>query len=330
MTAQPVSGPDGSVFIIESGYSLRHLNATLSHYRRNFFIFLLPLVCVGIIGGWWLARKSLAPIERMAAAARAVTSESLGTRIPSQEKGDELGQLAAVLNDMLERLEEAFQRIEKFSGDMAHELRTPLTVLKGEAERALVSNASADELRAVIAAQAEMFERLNALINDLLLLARKGTRGSAEHDVIPIDLADCIREAVETFAPIAEDCGIALELVPLSSCRVRGSNAALNRAFSNIIDNALKYTPRGGKVNIEINGNIIKIRDTGRGIAPEDLPHVFERFYRAKSSGGSSGFGLGLSICKQIIEEHRGIIAISSNQAEGTEVRIQLPPAESS
>jgi two-component system heavy metal sensor histidine kinase CusS len=192
MTLQAVRARGESPYLIESGYSMRPLLKTPQNYRRNFVRVLLPLALVGVAGGWWLAKKSLAPIARMADAARAISHESLDRRIPVQGTDDELDRLAAVLNGMLERLEEAFSRIDHFSADLAHELRTPLTALKGEAERALPGDLAADELRSVIAAQSETVDRLNALIADLLFLARTGGRPTPAASGL-VDLRGVIR-----------------------------------------------------------------------------------------------------------------------------------------
>jgi len=330
MTAQAVRAEGDVVYVIESGYSLRPIFKTLGNYRRNFVRFLVPLLIIAIAGGWWLARKSLAPIADMANAARAISYESLEKRIPVKGTGDELDQLAQVLNRMLERLEDAFQRIERFSSDLAHELRTPLTALKGESERALMGARSPDELRSVIAAQAETYDRLNGMIADLLLLARGGA-GEARARFQPVDLAAAIREAVETFQPVADDLGVTLASAGLDDpCPAEGEPSALRRVFSNLLDNALKHTPAGSSVSVEVRvdrDGTVRVRDTGCGIAPDDLPHVFDRFYRADRSRSreTGGFGLGLSICKRIVEEHGGTISVRSEVGAGTEVTVRLP-----
>ena len=330
VTAQAVRSKGKVVYVVAVGYSTRPVHKMLHHYRSNFFRILLPLVVVGILGGWWLARKSLAPIADMTEAARAISRESLQKRIPVQGSDDELDRLAVVLNEMLGRLQEAFERIERFSSDLAHELRTPLTALKGEAEQALLGKGSADELRELIAQHAETYEQLNGMVTDLLTLSRQGTP-PAKRQFERTDLAACVRETVSDFTPPAEDAGVTLTCsCPAEPCLVEGRLSALWRVLSNLLGNALKHTPSGGSVSVALEPGeelIVTIRDTGTGIAAEDLPHVFDRFYRGDKSRAreTGGFGLGLSICKRIVEDHGGSISIKSEAGRGTEVIVRLP-----
>ena len=330
VTAQAVRSEGKVVYVVAVGFSTRPVYKTLHNYRANFFRILLPLVVVGILGGWWLSRKSLAPIADMTGAARAISRESLQKRIPIQGSDDELDRLAVVLNEMLGRLQEAFERIERFSSDLAHELRTPLTALKGEAEQALLGTTSADELRALIAQHAETYDQLNGMVSDLLTLSRKGTPPASKR-YEPMDLAACIRKTVDTFAPLAEEAGVALTCsCPAEPCLVCGKASALWRVFSNLFSNALRYTPNGGSVSATLEPGeelTVTVKDTGGGIAAEDLPNIFDRFYRGDKSRAreSGGFGLGLSICKQIVEDHGGSISIKSEAGQGTEVTVRLP-----
>ena len=332
MTAEPVWSGGEIKYVVETGYYLKRTERTLHNYRMNLLRVLVPLVVIGIVGGWLLARKSLAPIANMTSTAQAISRESLQKRIPVRGSGDELDRLAEVLNEMLDRIQESFERTERFSSDLAHELKTPLTVLKGEVEAALIGNRSADELRTIIAEQAETYDRLNGMIADLLLLSRKAAE-AARPQSRPADVRDCAHEAVDTFAPLAEEAQVELSASYADRpCEVQGDKSSLCRVFSNLLDNAIKHTPAGGRVSVDVRAGekcTITVRDTGRGIEPEDLPHVFERFYRgdrarSRETGGS---GLGLSICKQIVENHRGSISIRSQPGRGTDVTIELPLA---
>jgi two-component system heavy metal sensor histidine kinase CusS len=331
VTIQAVAANGQVRCLVETGYSMRPLITTLRQYRRNFAQILLPLVLVGVIGGWWLARQSLAPIGRMAETAKTISHQSLCKRLPEQGRGDELDRLATVLNDMLGRLQEAFERIDHFSSDLAHELRTPLTELKGEAERALVAELSAEELRSVIAAHSEIVDRLNAMVTDLLYLARHGAIGRLD-SYARVDLAECITDTAEVFAPLAETARIELAVsLPEAPCCVRGDWFSLCRAVSNLLDNSLKHTPAGGRIAVELAvgpPHRIVVRDTGEGIPASDLPRVCDRFYRADRSRSrrTGGFGLGLSMCKQIAEDHGGSIRIQSELRGGTTVTLELPP----
>ncbi|MFH1730422.1 MAG: heavy metal sensor histidine kinase [Planctomycetota bacterium] len=332
VTAQAVRSKGRVVYVVAVGYSTRPVYKMLHNYRSSFLRILVPLAVVGILGGWWLSRKSLAPIADMTEAARAISRESLQKRIPVQGSDDELDRLAVVLNEMLGRLQESFERIERFSSDLAHELRTPLTALKGEAEQVLLGKGSADELRALIAQHAETYEQLNGMVTDLLTLSRQGTP-AAKRQSERTDLAACIRETVDTFVPMAEEAGVALTCsCPAEPCLVEGGAAALWRVLSNLLSNALRHTPSGGNVSVTLEPGeelSVTVKDTGGGITAEDLPHVFDRFYRGDKSRAreTGGFGLGLSICKQIVEDHGGSISIKSEAGRGTEVIVRLPSA---
>ncbi len=330
ITAQAVRSAGKVAYVVESGYYLKQMEKVLQNYRRNFLRVLVPFVFVGIAGGWWLARKSLSPIADMTATAQTISRESLKNRIPVKGTSDELDRLAEVLNEMLDRLQESFERIEQFSSDLAHEFRTPLTVLKGEAESALTGKRSADELRTIIAEQAEAYDHLSRMITDLLLLSRKEA-GTAKTKFGAVDVGTCVRQVADAFDPLAKEAGIELRVsCPDTPCQVRGDESALGRLFSNLVENAIKHTPARGEVTIDVQAGetcTVRVNDTGIGIPPEDLPHIFDRFYRADRSRSrdTGGFGLGLSICKQIAETHRVSIHISSEVGRGTEVTVKLP-----
>ena len=218
----------------------------------------------------------------------------------------------------------------RFSSDLAHELRTPLTSLKGEAERALTENCSTDELRSIIASQAEVYEHLNSMITDLLMLSRGGS--APKSSLMTLDVAACAREAVDAFAALAEDAGVELAFsCPGGPCTAKGDRSALRRLFSNLLDNSIKHTASGGRISVTVQPggprHVVTVDDTGEGIPAEDLPHVFERFYRGDRSRSrdTGGFGLGLSICRQIADDHGGDISIESHVGQGTKVTVTLP-----
>jgi len=329
-TAEAVWDAGKLAYVVETGYSARPIYKTMENYRKNFARVLLPLLVLGVTGGWWLARKSLAPIADITNAAQAISRESLGQRIPVKGAEDELDRLAEVLNEMLDRLRESFERVDRFSSDLAHELRTPLTSLKGEAERALTEPCTADELRGIIASQAEVYDHLNTMITDLLLLSRGGNAPTSSLGAL--DVAACVGEAVDAFMVLAEDAGVQLAFSrPDRPCMAKGDRSALRRLFSNLLDNSIKHTGAGGTISVTVQAggprHAVTVDDTGEGIPAEDLPHVFERFYRGDRSRSrdTGGFGLGLSICRQIADDHGGEIAIESQAGRGTKVTITLP-----
>jgi len=232
MTAEAVRSRGRLRYVVETGYHLKRTEWTLRNYRMNLLRVLVPLVVIGIVGGWLLARKSLAPIADMTSTAQTISRASLQKRIPVKGSGDELDRLAEVLNEMLDRIQESFERTERFSSDLAHELKTPLTALKGEVEAALIGDRSADELRVIIAEQAETYDRLNSMITDLLLLARKAP-DAARPQFRPFDVRDCAHEAVDTFAPLAEEAQVELSAAyPDRPCEVQGDKSSPQAAGS--------------------------------------------------------------------------------------------------
>ncbi|MBN1422745.1 MAG: HAMP domain-containing protein, partial [Planctomycetes bacterium] len=272
---------DGRVWKTQTAASLKFVAKTLLNYRRNIAYVLLPLIAVGIAAGLFLARRALHPVAEMVEVARHISSTSLHRRLVLRGTGDELDDLADALNGMLARLDEAFQRIERFSSDLAHELRTPITQLKGETEAALMSKAGDAELRDLIARHAEIYDSIKNMITDLLSLIRAGSPGVPRARE-PLDLHPLLTELVETFRPSAEEKGVRLEWAPPEgTLPIAGDRPTLARMISNVLDNAIRHTATGGSVALvgERAAGVVEVivRDTGEGIAPEDLPHVFER-----------------------------------------------------
>ncbi len=325
---------DGRIWTSETAISLGYVDAMLDNYERNMWIFTVPLLIAGVAGGIFLARKALRPVVRMAATAREISSHNISRRLPLRGTGDELDHLANAINGMLDRLEEAFLRIERFSTDLAHELRTPITQLVGETEAALVSDMGEGDLRDVLAHHAETYASMASLTNDVLGLLRAGTPGSAAERV-RVDLPRLLEEVVESFRPLAEESGVLLSYscsAPEVTFECRPPS--IRRMLSNLLDNALRYSTAGGSVEVVVAsaGHAIDISviDHGEGISAKDLPRVFERFYRSQTTRNTrTGFGLGLSIVKQIVEEHGGTVTLESAEGEGTRVDVRLPLSRS-
>jgi heavy metal sensor kinase len=300
--------------------------------RRRFLVILVGLAPLALLGaaagGWWIAGRALAPVDRIAETARRITAEDLARRIDSPPTEDEIGRLVAVLNDMLERLERAFATARQFSADAAHELRTPLTILKGELEVGLGAVPSDDEIHRVLASCLEEVDRLIALVEDLLFLARADA-GMAERAREPIDLAEVLADAAPALHALAERAGVSLALHPAPELVVRGSAPQLLRIVLNLADNAIKYTPRGGRVDVALRGDgdaaVLEVRDTGAGIPLDEQAHLFERFYRGDPARGRGGTGLGLALVRSLAELHGGRIAIESAPGRGSCFRVTLP-----
>lgn len=325
---------DGRVTeIIQVGMALRRTRAVRDRYFDTLIV-LIPLgVGLAALGGAIIARVALRPVDEMARTARRITAEDLSRRVERRGTGDELDRLAETLNGMLERLDEAFGQTRRFAADAAHELRTPLTVLRGGIEVALRMERPPDEYRRVLASSLEEVERLIRLAEDLLLLSRSlaGPEGSRA----PVDLEPLVLEVFDVGARIGRDAGVSVRVDATAPVTVAGDPTALRRALLNLVENAVKYTPAGGKVEIGLRQGDgvaeITVADTGLGIEPADLERIFEPFVRldtarARDTGGA---GLGLAIARSIVVAHGGTIAVESRPGSGSRFVIRLPSTPS-
>ena len=283
------------------------------------------------LGGWFLAGRALRPVDAMVANARRISSEDLSLRLAGENRDDELGRLAAVLNEMLARLERSFAGARQFSADAAHELRTPLTILKGELGVALRKASLDDATSAALESCVEEVDRLAALVEDLLFLAR------ADADAVsfarePVDLAALAADAAPALHALAEAADVALTLEAGSPVVVRGSESLLFRVLMNLAENAIKYAGSGRKVTVTVRRDggdaLLEVSDTGPGIPAADLERIFDRFYRADPARSRSGTGLGLALARSIVRVHGGTIRVDSPPGGGTCFRVRLPPAD--
>jgi heavy metal sensor kinase len=300
--------------------------------RTRFLFILLGLAPVALggagIGGWFLARRALAPVDAMVETARKIGAEDLSRRIQATTSNDELGRLAAVLNDMLARLEHSFAAVRHFSADAAHELRTPLTILKGELEVALRSVPAEPEYQRVLTSCLEEVDRLSALVEDLLFLARSDS-GNVKLAQTPVNFAEVLEEVTPALRALSETAGITFTLTAPPAVWVQGNGPMLFRLIFNLGENAIKYTPPGGTVEIVLSqdGTTAKlaVRDTGLGIAPEEQARIFDRFYRGDPARGRGGTGLGLALARSIALIHNGQISVESGLGKGSCFQVVLP-----
>jgi heavy metal sensor kinase len=326
-----ISLPSGS-YLLQVGTSLGFFDDAL---RKLLTIFLItgPLAVGGTLWvGYLLARKALAPVDRMVAAAAAITAIRLDRRLEVPPTHDELARLAETFNGMFERLEGSFDRIRRFTADAAHELRTPLTVIRTCSEVALRSPRSPERDRRVLEDIVDEADRLGRLVAQLLFLCRDDDGGGARReDIVALD--EVAREVVDLMQIPACEKSVELSVEDLDASLVRGDGDRLRQLIINLIDNAVKYTPPGGRVTVTVRGELdrghvrVEVVDTGCGIPAEHLKHVFERFYRIDSSRSraTEGTGLGLAICRSIVEGHRGRIWIQSEVGRGTRAAFELP-----
>ena len=317
------------VRIIQVGSSLDRPRGVLRRYLQTLVI-LIPLgVGLAAAGGAVIARKALRPVDEMAAAARRITAEDLDQRIARQNTDDELDRLAATLNGMLARLDEAFRQMRRFAADAAHELRTPLTALKGGIEVSLRQARTADEYRRVLESSLEDVDRLITVAEDLLMLSRAAAGPETPRPAI--DLEPLVLEALETGTRLAQRTGVHVMVGHVEPAVVRGDAAALGRAMRNLVENAVKYTPADGKVVLTLRVAdgcaVFAVEDSGIGIAPEDRERIFEPFVRVDSARArdTGGSGLGLAIARSIIVAHGGTLTVDSEVGAGSRFTITLP-----
>ncbi|HET9129617.1 MAG TPA: ATP-binding protein, partial [Terriglobia bacterium] len=320
----------GKNYMLQVGMSLQSKQVALDRFIR-LTVWLIPLgLLIAGTSGWFMARRVLRPVQDIARAAKLIEVSHLNQRIPLVGSGDEFDQLALTFNETFARLEHAVGEMKQFTGSIAHELRTPLTALRGEAEIALFHGQSPEDFRRVLTSQLEEFQKLTRLIDQLLTLAR-AEAGEFHLERVDVPLDPLLRYIVETLTLLADEKGVTLQLHSDPDIVVRGDKDWLERALLNLLDNAIKFTPAGGRVTVETakgqSGIRIDIVDTGSGIPPEALPHIFERFYRANPARDKSidGVGLGLSLVKWIVEEHRGTIEAVSIPGDGARFTMVLP-----
>ena len=321
----------GAPYSVEVAWPVGELQEAVNEFRWT-ALFIIPCgIIAAALGGYWISRRALAPVDHIARTARAITAQQLGRRLDVPATGDELQRLSETLNDMLARLETAFAETTRFTADASHELRTPVALIRTTAEVALRRPRSAGEYRQALEGILQESERTSALVQDLLTLTRADARVDG-WSPSRVDLRALVSELREKFGAMCEDRGLTLRLdVPEQPVFVDGEPAALGRLVVILADNAVKYTPAPGEVRVTLrnpDGSAeFEIADTGIGISAEDLPRVFERFYRADKarSRDAGGAGLGLSIAKWIVDRHGGRITIESEIGKGCRVRVQMP-----
>jgi heavy metal sensor kinase len=291
------------------------------------------MLVVGLAGGWVISRSITRPIDAIAATANEISARNLARRIETSGLDQELIGLATILNEMFARLEAAFERQSRFTSDASHELRTPLAVIHAHAELALSKPRSGEEYRETLAACLKAAGRMGTLVDGLLTLARADA-GRLDTQFRELDWRSVVEEVVDQYRPQADTAGITLSTNFGEPLPVRGDMALLARVSSNLISNALRYTPTGGRVHVALraagsDGAVLAVEDTGCGIPLEDQSKVFERFYRADRarSRAAGGNGLGLAICKSLVEAHHGRIAFSSVPERGSRFEVWLPQA---
>jgi len=331
LLTMPVVRSGRIVDMVQVAMPLRRTRQALVRYVETLLV-LLPLGAVlSAIGGWFLARRALRPVDRMSHSALEISAQDLSRRLELRGTHDEIDRLAETLNAMLARLEAAFAEMQRFTADAAHELRTPLTALRGGIEVALRAERSREDYRGVLTSSLEEVEQLVRLTEDLLLLSRSTMGLSAARQ--PVDLEPLCLEALDLGVRLAKGKGVSVSMGSTVPAVVQGDAGSLRRAVLNLVDNAVKYTPASGSVvvSLERSGDRVSIvvEDTGIGIDPADAERIFEPFVRldAGRSRDTGGTGLGLAIARSIVLAHRGTLEVKTGAGGGSRFTIDLPAA---
>lgn len=320
-------GPEDTLICV--GRSVRGEQQRLAALGVQFVLAGTVILAGGLLGGWWLSRSAIAPIERMSATAGKINAANLSERMDLTGVDLELEQLGSVLNHMLERLDTAFTAQQRFTADASHELRTPLAVMLSTIELALAKQRSPEEYREQLIKCRRAAMRMHSLIDALLTLARTDSQ-TREAPMQSVALDEIVREHVDALRPLARERQVDVQVstVPV---HITGNATQLGQVVTNLVQNAILYNRPGGRVDVDLQSNeatsaILSIADTGQGISEADLPHIFERFYRvdAARSRAQGGSGLGLAICERIVALHGGKIEATSELGVGSRFVVTL------
>jgi heavy metal sensor kinase len=330
LLVRTVAVADGKRYLVDCGVS----DLPDAEVLRRFLIMLgigVPIIlAVAVAGGAVLVRQALRPVRRIIDGAKAITSSNLNQRLPVSRTSDEIEHLSLVLNQMIARLDEAFQHSRRFSADASHELRTPLTIMRVELESLGEEAALHHTAREKIASILEETERMGKMVEGLLAISRLET-GEAVINVSRLDLGALVAATVEQIDPIAQEKGIAVACHGEAGVEVAGDRFRLQQIVVNLLDNAIKYSPAGGRIAVytrAVNGEaVLEVIDDGPGIPAEALPHVFDRFFRADSARthGINGTGLGLSIVRSICLAHGGSVVAANRPEGGCQITVRVP-----
>jgi heavy metal sensor kinase len=303
----------------------------INRFKLTLLLSVPALLLIASAGAYWLSRKAIAPVGEIARAANSIRENELSKRLPVPQTGDELQSLSETLNELFGRLERAFRRISEFTADASHELRTPVALMRTRTEIALRKPRSETEYRETIVRIHTELERTSVLIENLMTLARADS-GSQTVQLTSLDMNEVLQEIWEPARLLANENSIHYEqTLPKTPVLVSGNAALLRRLILILIDNAVKYTQREGRISVVLDARddaaVTEIHDNGIGISSSDLPHIFERFYRSDASRSreSGGTGLGLSIANWIADAHKGEISVASTIGKGSVFQVRIP-----
>ena len=320
-------------YLVEVGASTVGSSRVLRGLVVTLMLGLPVVMALAILGGYLLVRRALAPVQRVTQAAQEITLSHLERRLPEMESGDEIANLTVALNQMIARLDESFQNNNRFTADASHDLRTPLTILRGELESLVVDREMPASVRDKLGSLLEEIERLVKIVEGLFALSRLDM-GEAQAERVRFDLAALAETTAEQMILLAEERKIALSCEAAGVVEVKGDRTRLKQALVNLLDNAIKYTPEGGKIALSVEAEDgmakVEVADNGIGIQEEAMPHIFKRFFRAANVRASNipGSGLGLAIIQAICAAHGGTVSVANVRPSGSRFTVKLPLAK--
>ncbi|MBN1849687.1 MAG: HAMP domain-containing histidine kinase [Deltaproteobacteria bacterium] len=315
-------------YILQVGKSTEDREKILERFRNIFTFIMIPLMIIGLVGGALLAYNALRPIRNLIQTVQDIMAGKMHSRVPSYKTGDELDKLVVLFNEMLSKIETLIQGMGETLDHVAHDLRTPMARMRIGAELALQPTKKAEDVKEALSDCMEESDRILTMLNTLMDISEAET-GAMTLDLRDIDIAEMIMNVVDLYQYVTEDKGIQVEITLPRGLQAHADPVRMRQVLGNLLDNAIKYTPKGGMVQIEAGqvqeGVVITVRDTGVGIPGEDIPRIWDRLYRGDRSRSQRGLGLGLSLVKAIVNAHKGRIEVESELDKGSAFRIVLP-----
>ncbi|TKB92304.1 MAG: HAMP domain-containing protein [Nitrospira sp.] len=326
----PIMYRGNLLYIVQVGTSMESVGETLQRFLVLLVVAIPIALAVSLAGGWFLAGRALRPVDKITLAAQRIAAGDLSQRLSIPAAHDEIGRLAATFNNMIGRLDTSFRQIRQFTSDASHELRTPLTVMKGETDLVLRRPRSLDDYKLVLESNLEEIDRMTRIVDELLFLSR-ADMGEVRVESLPVAMESLVEDIHRQAKLLAQDRNIEVLLGTVMPVVVQGDDLRLRELLLNLVENAMKYSHPGGKVEISLLNDgreaRLSVTDQGIGIAPADHKKIFQRFYRTDVARGHTkkGTGLGLAICAWIVELHKGRIEVKSDLGHGSAFTVVLP-----
>jgi heavy metal sensor kinase len=320
----------GPGMILQLGQSMENHTRIIEVFRKVFITTMVILFAVAVVVGWFMARRALVGVETVTRTARRISDGSLEKRVPVKKRVDEIDQLALTFNQMLDRIENLVNGIKEMSDNIAHDLKSPITRIRGTAEVSLTSGSSMKEYESMAAGTIEECDRLLDMINTMLFISRTEA-GVNQLDCQLLDITNLVRDACDIFQSPAEDKSLTLICSEIESISIDGDIRLIQRMVANLLDNAIKYTPANGRIDVTVSAvedqsALITVKDSGMGISGKDLERIFERFYRCDPSRSQTGTGLGLSFARAAARAHGGDITVTSEIDRGGSTFVVVLP----